>query len=124
VTSGSYQVSPGPTITATWSAPNSVIAPALGRSLSAGGTATKTISLIEPETLYGGYLSQLDLRLSKRVTVGRFHLRGDASLYNLFNSDWVSAFNTTFSTTASNAFLRPTGVLQGRLFKIGGQLDF
>jgi hypothetical protein len=124
VTSGSYQVSPGPTITATWAAPNSIIAPALGRPLSAGATATKTIQLIEPETLYGGYLSQLDVRLSKRVTVGRFHLRGDANVYNLFNSDWVSAFNTTFSTTASNAFLRPTGVLQGRLFKIGGQLDF
>ena len=27
-------------------------------------------------------------------------------------------------TTASNAYLRPTGVLQGRLVKIGGQLDF
>jgi len=124
VTSGSYQLSPGPTITATWAAPNSVILPALGRNLSAGSTATKTIQLIQPETLYGGYLRQLDLRLSKRFTVGRFRLRGDANLYNLFNSDWVSAFNTTFSTTASNAYLRPTGVLQGRLFKIGGQLDF
>ncbi len=124
VTSGSYQFSPGPTITASWAAPNSVIAPALGRNLAAGATATKTIQLIQPETLYGDHLSQLDVRLSKRFTAGRFHLRGDANLYNVFNSDWVSAFNTTFSTTASNAFLRPTGVLQGRLFKIGGQLEF
>ena len=124
VTSGTFQFSPGPTITATWAVPNAVIAPALGRNLSAGATATKTISLIQPETFYGEYLRQLDVRLSKRFTVGRFRLRGDANLYNVFNSDWVSAFNTTFSTTASNAFLRPTGVLQGRLFKIGGQLEF
>ena len=42
----------------------------------------------------------------------------------MFNNDWVSSVNTTFSTTASNAFLRPTGVLQGRLFKIAAQLEF
>ena len=124
VTSGTYQFSPGPTITATWAAPNSVIASALGRNLSAGATATKTIQLIAPETLYEGYLSQLDLRLSKRVNIGRYRLRGDASIYNVFNSDWVSAINTAFSTTAANAYLRPTGILQGRLLKIGGQIDF
>ena len=84
----------------------------------------RAIQLIEPETLYGGYLNQLDLRLSQRFTLGRFRLRGDAKLYNVFNSDCVSSVNTTFSTTASNAFLRPTGVLQGRLFKIGGQIEF
>jgi hypothetical protein len=80
--------------------------------------------LIQPETLYGGYLHQLDVRLSKRFTRGRFHLRGDANLYNVFNSDFINSYNTTFSTTASNQFLRPTGVLQGRLFKVGGQLEF
>ena len=124
VTSGSYQYSPGPTITATWAAPNAVILPALGRNLSAGATATKSIQLIEPETLYSSGLSQLDLRVSKRFTFGRFRVRGDANLYNVFNSDFISSINTTFSTTASNAFLRPTGVLQGRLFKLGGQVDF
>jgi hypothetical protein len=124
VTSGSYQISPGPTITATWNAPNSIIAPALGRNLSAGATATKSIQLIQPETLYSRPLRQLDVRVSKRFTLGRLHMRGDANLYNLFNSDFVSAVNTTFSTTASNAFLRATGILQGRLFKIGGQLEF
>jgi len=124
VTSGSYQISPGPTITATWNAPNSIIAPALGRNLSAGATATKSVQLIQPETLYSRPLRQLDVRLSKRFTFGRVHVRADANLYNLFNSDFVSAVNTTFSTTASNAFLRPTGILQGRLFKIGGQLEF
>ena len=124
VISGTYQLSPGPNITATWNAPNSIIAPALGRNLSAGAGATKSIQLIEPETLYGAYLNELDLRLSKRFRIGRYRLRGDLNLYNVFNSDFVSSFNTTFSTTASNQFLRPTGVLQGRLFKIGGQLEF
>jgi hypothetical protein len=124
VISGTYQLSPGPGITATWNAPNALIAPALGRNLSAGATATKSVQLIAPETIYGDYLTELDLRLSKRIKLGRYRLRGDISLYNVFNSDFVSAFNTNISTTASNQFLRPTGVLQGRLLKIGGQFEF
>ena len=122
--SATYQLSPGPNITATWAAPNSIIAPALGHNLSAGATATKSIQLIEPGTAYEGYLNQLDLRLSKRVRFGRYRLRGDLNLYNVFNSDFITSINTTFSTTASNQFLRPNAVLQGRLFKIGGQIDF
>ena len=64
------------------------------------------------------------LRLSRRFSVGRLRLRANASLYNVFNNDFVNSVNTTFSTTASNAFMRPTAVLQGRLFKVGAQVDF
>ena len=122
--SGLFQLSPGPAITASWAAPNSVIAPALGRSLSAGINATKTIMLIEPGTEYAENHTQLDMRLSRRFSLGRVRIRGDAALYNVFNTDWVSSVNTTFSTAASNAFMRPTGVLQGRLFKIGLQVEY
>jgi len=122
--SGTYQVSSGPMITATWNAPNSIIAQALGRSLSAGATATKSVQLIEPGSLYDSYQNQLDLRFSKRMHIGRYNLRGDLNLYNVFNSDYANSVNTTFSTTASNQFLRPTAVILGRLFKIGGQIDF
>jgi hypothetical protein len=124
VISGSYQLSPGPQIVATWAAPNSVIAPALGRNLSAGATATKNVMLIEPGTQYAEYLNQFDLRLARRFTIGPFRLRADANLYNVFNNDFVNSVNTTFSTTAANQFMRPTNVLQGRLFKIGGQIEF
>jgi hypothetical protein len=124
IISGTYQLTTGPNILATWNAPNSVIAPALGRNLGAGAGATKSIQLIEPGTVWGAYLSELDLRLSKRVTLGRYHLRGDLNLYNVFNSDFTSSVNTTFSTLSNSQFMRPTAVVQGRLFKIGGQIDF
>jgi len=62
--------------------------------------------------------------LSKRFKVGQYRFRADANLYNVFNSDFVSSINTTFSTTGGNQFMRPTGVLQGRLFKVGAQFDF
>jgi hypothetical protein len=124
VVSGSYQLSSGPQITATWNAPNAVIAQPLGRNLAAGVTATKAVQLIEPGTLYAEYLNQFDARVSRRFTLGRFRLRADANLYNIFNNDFVNSVNTTFSTTAANQFLRPTNVLQGRLFKVGGQIEF
>ena len=82
-------------------------------------TATKSVQLIEPETIYTDYLKQLDLRLSRRFSVGRMRLRTNASLYNVFNTDWVSSVNTTFSTVASNAFMRPTGVLQDGCSRLG-----
>ena len=124
VASGSYQLSTGPQITATWAVPNAIIAPALGRNLSAGSTGTKSVQLIEPGTRYAEYLNQIDLRLSRRFTMGRYRLRADANLYNVMNNDFVNSVNTTFSTTAANQFMRPTNVLQGRLFKIGGQIEF
>ena len=124
VASGTYQLSSGPMITATWAAPNSIILPALGRNLAAGATSTKSIQLIEPGAQYASYQNQLDLRLSKRMTLGRYRLRGDLNLYNAFNNDYANSVNTTFSTTSGNQFLRPTAVILGRLFKIGGQIEF
>jgi len=124
IASAAYQLSSGPNITATWNVPGSIVAAALGRPLSAGATATKSVQLIAPGEVWAGYLNQLDLRLSKGLRIGRYRLRGDVNLYNVFNSDFVNSVNTTISTTASNQFMRPTSVLQGRLFKIGGQIQF
>ena len=123
--SGTMQVSSGPVITATWAAPNSLIAPALGRNLAAGATATKSIQLIEPGTEYAGYQNQVDLRLSRRMHFGRYTARLDGNLYNVLNNAYANSINTTFSTSATaNQFLRPTAVLLGRFFKVGGQIEF
>jgi hypothetical protein len=129
--SGTYQFSRGvqnptqPSIVADWPVPNAIIAPALGRNLAAGATATKTVRLIQPGTEYGSdNLHQLDLRASKRFRFSRYSFRIDADLYNAFNSNWPFTVNTTFATTPTSSWLRPTNVLQGRFFKLGGQFTF
>jgi hypothetical protein len=124
VLSVTYQNAQGPQITARWAAPASIITPALGRAQAAGATATKTVELMEPGKFYGDRMNQFDLRASKRIQLGRYRLRGDINLYNAFNSDFTPTVNTTFSTSASSQFLRPLTVLQGRLLKIGGQIEF
>jgi hypothetical protein len=134
IVSGTYQFSRGvqnplqPSIVADWAVPNATIAAALGRSLATG--TTKTVRLIEPGTVYstefgGVNLNQLDLRVSKLFRFNRYRFRIDADLYNAFNNNWPFTLNTTFSnSTTTSAWLRPTNVLQGRFFKIGGQFDF
>jgi hypothetical protein len=130
--SGTFQLSRGVqngtvggnSILATWSVPNAIIQPSLGRPLSAGA-ATKSVNLIQAGTEYGNNdLKQLDLRASKRFKIDRYRIRFDFDLYNVFNSNWPFAVTNGFSTAASSGWLKPTNVLQSRFFKIGGQFDF
>ncbi len=120
-TSATYQNASGPAITATWPAPNAAVAPALGRNLSAGATQTKTISLIQPDTVFGDRLNQFDVRLSKRFSLGATaRLMLNADVYNLFNNNWIIGYTAAYGPN----FMRPTQVLSPRLFKLGGQFDF
>jgi len=122
--SGTYQFTQGVNILAPWTATNAALTAAgstLGRALV---STSKTFNLLAPGQTYGDNLNQLDLRASRRFKMNRMIFKLDADLYNVFNSDFVNSVNTTFSTTAGNQFLRPTGVLQGRLFKLGWQIQF
>src|SRR5439155_21817486 len=67
----------GNSILATWSVPNALIQPVIGRPLSAGA-ATKSVNIIQPGTVYGdNNLNQLDLRVSKRFSLDRYRIRFD-----------------------------------------------
>ena len=56
--------------------------------------------------------------------MNRVTFKFDADLYNVFNSNWAYRLNNTFSQAATSQWLRPIDVLQGRLFKLGGQFSF
>jgi hypothetical protein len=123
--SGTYQDASGTNILASWPAANSAIAPALGRNLSGGTNATKTISLIQPQTIFGTRLHQLDIRFSKRFRFKeRFSVAALADFYNTFNSNWQFVFNNTYGGTASSVWPKPTQVLSPRMFKLGWQFMF
>lgn len=135
IVSGTYQFSrgvqtggAGPAILATWTLTAAQFATpsisTLGRALNAGA-ASKSIALMREGLEYGDQnLHQLDLRASKRFRFARYRVRVDADLFNAFNSNWPYTVNNTFSTAATSAWLRPTNVLQSRMFKIGAELSF
>jgi hypothetical protein len=128
--SGTYQFSrgvqtggAGPAIQANWAVTNSVVNPILGHNWT--GANSKTVQLIREGLDYGDQnLNQLDLRVAKRFRFSAYRFSVDFNLYNVFNSNWPYTVSSTFSTSGSATWLRPTNVLQSRFFKIGAQFDF
>ena len=57
-------------LAANYAAPNSVVAPSLGRNLS-GNAANVTVNLVAPGTMYGDRINQLDVRVAKTLRYGR-----------------------------------------------------
>ena len=117
-TSVAYQGLPGPQITASWAAPASAVT-GLGRPL-AGGVRTVAVALVEPGTMFGERLDQLDFRVAKNFKFRGARLQPQLDLFNMLNSNDVYGQNNTYGT----AWLRPTQVLVGRMAKVGVQLDF
>ena len=107
-------------ITAAYQAPNSIIAPSLGRNLAAGPNGTATVQLVEPGTMYAPRQRALDLRLSKRIQVGKARISGNLDVFNIFNATSIVTLNTTYGP----AWQRPTLLQGARFLKISGQFDF
>ena len=105
-------------VLANYNAPNSVVAPSLGRPLS-GGAANITVGLIQPGTEYGGRLNQLDLRLGKLLRFNNTRTLLSMDIYNLFNASPVLAENPNYA-----AFRRPTEILLARFVRFSAQFDF
>ena len=119
---GTFQSTPGVEIQANYVATNSVAEPSLGRPLS-GGAANTTVMLIDPGTVYGGRVTQVDLRVMKvlRFEGGRAALNFD--LYNALNASPVTTLNVNYAGTGA-AWLQPQSILPARLFKISVQFDY
>ena len=115
-----FQSIPGPMITAASTYTNAQIRPSLGRNLATGVNGIATVQLIQPGTMYDERLYQLDLRASKSFRIGRARLQANVDLYNAANAASILTINTTYGSS----WMRPTSILQGRLVKFGGQLDF
>jgi hypothetical protein len=116
--SGTFRSVPGPDIYANYTATNAVIAPSLGRSLS-GGVANLPVTIVEPGTMYGERLSQVDVRFGKILRLGRAKTIVNLDVYNLFNVNTVLTVNYAYAS-----WLRPTSILLARFAKIGVQFDF
>jgi hypothetical protein len=117
--SGTFQSTPGPELAANWNVTNAQIATSLGRNLS-GGKRNVRVNLVEPGTLHGDRINQLDLRVAKVLTFGRTRTNVGVDLFNATNSDKPTRYITTFGSR----WLRPRGILAARFFKLSAQIDF
>jgi Carboxypeptidase regulatory-like domain len=116
--SANLQNLPGPEIGAEYIVPNATVASSLGRSL-AGAASSVTVSLIEPRTMFGERMNQLDLRFAKILRFGGRRATVGVDLYNALNSHDVLAVDEGFDN-----WLRPEAILTARFAKLVVQLDF
>ena len=65
-------------------------------------------------------ITQVDLRLTKLVRFATRKLQANLDVFNLFNRSTVLQVNSTYGQN----WLKPTQILDGRLFKFGVQFDF
>jgi hypothetical protein len=112
---------PGRERRATYNAPNAVVAPLLGRSIS-GNQANLALELLPPQTEYSDRINQLDFRVSKILRVGGKRVQASLDLFNALNSNTILTVNNTYNPTGTWEI--PTRILPARLVKITGQFDF
>jgi hypothetical protein len=114
-----FQSIPGPQILANYNAKNAVVRPSLGRPLS-GGASTVSVLLVQPGTLYGDRLNQLDFRAGKVLKFGgRTRVNVNVDLFNALNSSAVVVQNNSFG-----AWQVPQQVLSPRRINFSAQLEF
>ena len=90
--SGTFRSVPGPEIYANLVATNAIIAPSLGRPL-AGGVANLPVTIVEPGTMYGERLNQVDVRFGKILRFGRTRAAVNLDVYNVLNANTVLTMN-------------------------------
>ncbi len=121
-----YQNLPGRPISANLVATNAQISQSLGRNLSgcpaATGacTATRTMAIVAPNTMFEDRIHQLDLRLGKVLRPGKMRIKGTFDLYNLTNDNAVLSSNATYGA----AWLTPTLFHGPRLLKFGVEVEY
>ena len=120
--STTFRSNPGAQLAANYNVPAAVVAQSLGRPPS-GGVANVTVNLIEPGTMYGDRVNQLDLRLAKLLRFGRTRTKLQIDFYNLLNVSTVLTYNQIYSPVTTT-WLAPQDVLDARVAKFGVTLDF
>ena len=85
-------------------------------------SASVTVPLVAPGTEFLPRINQLDLSFAKNFQVGSYRLQGQLDVFNISNENYASAYRSTnFATTA---YLQPSSVLQGRMFRLGLQVKW
>ena len=117
--SGTWRSDPGPELAANYVVTNAIALPSLGRNLSSGNV---TVNLVEPGTLYGARINNVDMRIAKILRFRGVRTQLGVDIYNVLNTDVVTLYNNGYSPTG--AWLTPTAILPARYARFNLQLDF
>jgi hypothetical protein len=119
--SATFQSKPGAMLAANYAAPNSDVAPSLGRNLS-GNAPNVTVNLVPPGTMYGDRINQLDVRVAKTLKFGGSRTLLALDTYNALNSSAVLTYDSTF--VPGGPWLQPMTILTPRFLRITAEFSF
>ncbi|MBZ5559900.1 MAG: TonB-dependent receptor [Acidobacteriia bacterium] len=121
--SGSFTSIPGPAVSANYTVTSAIAGrPIIG---STTGAASTVVNLVEPGTLFLDYQNRLDMRFGKTFRFNRTKIQGFADIFNVLNAGTVLSVNQTYgSVAATNAWMTPTSIMQGRYVRFGMQMNF
>ena len=117
-----WRSDPGPALVANYTVTNAIANQGpqpLGRNLSSGNV---TVNLIQPGTLYGDRINNLDFRVAKIIRFSRARAQVGVDIYNVLNTDVVTTYNPAY--VVGGSYLAPATINPARYAKINLQLDF
>jgi hypothetical protein len=115
-------------IAANWQVPNTTIRTLLGGTLTPGllATGNSTINLIDSEhRVYAdNRRTQVDMRFAKVFRFGRTRTDVGIDLWNLFNTNYATGYQTTFTTTADSIWGRPNAIYPPRFVRLNFTINY
>jgi len=94
-----------------------------GQTPFAPGVTTQAVNLVPPSSLFADRVNSVDMRFGKILRFGGTRTNIGIDLYNMFNSNVGTAFNTAFGTNGAT-WMRPTAVLNPRFARFNVTFDF
>jgi hypothetical protein len=125
--SGVFQSKPGALLAANYDVPAATIAQTLGRPPS-GNVTFVTVNLVEPGTLYGDRINQVDFRVAKLFRFSGKRAMVALDMYNALNANPILTYNAAFVPgnpwPQPRSFAGAGAVLTARLFRISAEFNF
>jgi hypothetical protein len=121
--SGTFMAVPGASVNANYTVTGALAGrPIIGST--AGGT-TINVNLVQPNTVFLDYRKTFDLRVARTFRVDRYRVQPFADIFNVANFGTVTRVNETFGANpATNPWLSPLAIQDGRYLRFGVQMSF
>ncbi len=116
-------------LAANWQVPNTTIAKLLpGGVLPPGllASGNSTINLVDSEhrIFAGNRRTQVDMRFAKVLKFGRTRTDVGVDLWNLFNTNYATGYQGTFTTTADSTWAQPNAIYPPRFVRLNFTVNF
>jgi len=121
--SGSFTSILGPAIAANYTVTSAIAGrPIIGATT---GAASVVMNLVQPNSVFLDYQNRLDLRAGKTFRFNRTRVQGFMDVFNVLNAGTVLTVNQTYGANpATNAWLTPLTIMDGRFVRFGLQMNF